>query len=40
MGQKVVEVLGIETSATHMEWFFGAEGPQVLGDRVPASRRA
>ena len=26
MGRKVVAALGIETSATHMEWFFGPKG--------------
>ena len=26
MGAKVNELLGIETSATHMEWFFGSKG--------------
>ncbi len=26
MGRKVVGALGIETSATHMEWFFGPKG--------------
>jgi formate-dependent phosphoribosylglycinamide formyltransferase (GAR transformylase) len=26
MGKKVIDVLGIETSATHMEWFFGPKG--------------
>ncbi len=26
LGKRVVEVLGIETSATHMEWFFGPKG--------------
>jgi carbamoylphosphate synthase large subunit len=26
MGQKVIEALGIGTSATHMEWFFGPKG--------------
>jgi len=26
MGKKVIEVLGIGTSATHMEWFFGPKG--------------
>jgi carbamoylphosphate synthase large subunit len=26
MGRKVVSALGIETSATHMEWFFGPKG--------------
>jgi formate-dependent phosphoribosylglycinamide formyltransferase (GAR transformylase) len=26
MGQRVIKVLGIGTSATHMEWFFGPKG--------------
>ena len=26
LGKKVIEVFGIETSATHMEWFFGPKG--------------
>lgn len=26
MGKKVISLLGIETSATHMEWFFGPKG--------------
>src|SRR5262245_53990178 len=26
MGAKVIELLGIETSATHMEWFYGPKG--------------
>ena len=26
MGQRVIEALGIETSATHMEWFYGPKG--------------
>lgn len=26
MGQRAISALGIETSATHMEWFFGARG--------------
>lgn len=26
MGAKVIEALGIETSATHMEWFYGPKG--------------
>jgi len=26
MGKRVIEALGIETSATHMEWFFGPKG--------------
>ncbi len=40
MGQKVVEVLGIETSATHMEWFFGPKGLKFseIGCRPPGVR--
>jgi len=26
LGKRVIDVLGIETSATHMEWFFGPKG--------------
>jgi len=26
LGRRVIEALGIETSATHMEWFFGPKG--------------
>ena len=40
MGRTVIEALGIGTSATHMEWFFGPEGPQVLRDRLPSAGRA
>ncbi|MFQ5527489.1 MAG: acetyl-CoA carboxylase biotin carboxylase subunit family protein [Thermoanaerobaculia bacterium] len=37
MGKKVIEVLGIETSATHMEWFFGPKGLKFseIGCRPP-----
>ena len=40
MGQKVVDVLGIETSATHMEWFFGSKGLKFseIGCRPPGVR--
>ena len=40
MGQKVIEVLGIETSATHMEWFFGPKGLKFseIGCRPPGVR--
>ena len=38
MGRRVNEALGIGTSATHMEWFFGPQGPAVLRDRLPAGR--
>ena len=37
MGQRVVDALGIETSATHMEWFFGPKGLKFseIGCRPP-----
>ena len=37
MGQRVNEVLGIGTSATHMEWFFGPKGLKFseIGCRPP-----
>ncbi len=37
MGRRVNEVLGIETSATHMEWFFGPKGLKFseIGCRPP-----
>ncbi|MBA2661663.1 MAG: ATP-grasp domain-containing protein [Bradymonadaceae bacterium] len=40
MGRKVVKVLGIETSATHMEWFFGPRGLKFseIGCRPPGVR--
>jgi formate-dependent phosphoribosylglycinamide formyltransferase (GAR transformylase) len=40
MGQKVVDVLGIETSATHMEWFAGPKGLKFseIGCRPPGVR--
>ena len=40
MGRKVIEVLGIGTSATHMEWFFGPKGLKFseIGAR-PAGER-
>src|SRR5690606_22795909 len=31
IGQRVIEVLGIETSATHMGWFSGPRGLRVCG---------
>ena len=40
MGRRVIGALGIGTSATHMEWFAGPEGPLLLGDRLPAAGRA
>ncbi len=40
MGQKVITTLGIETSATHMEWFFGPKGLKFneIGCRPPGVR--
>ena len=40
MGRKVVTLLGIETSATHMEWFFGPRGLKFseIGCRPPGVR--
>jgi hypothetical protein len=40
LGAKVVKLLGIETSATHMEWFFGAKGLKFseIGCRPPGVR--
>ncbi len=40
MARKVVEVLGIETSATHMEWFSGPKGLRFseIGCRPPGVR--
>lgn len=40
MGRKVNELLGIETSATHMEWFFGPKGLRFseIGCRPPGVR--
>jgi carbamoylphosphate synthase large subunit len=37
LGQRVIEVLGIGTSATHMEWFFGPKGLKFseIGCRPP-----
>jgi len=37
MGQKVIAALGIGTSATHMEWFFGPKGLKFseIGCRPP-----
>ena len=37
MGQRVIEALGIGTSATHMEWFFGPKGLKFseIGCRPP-----
>jgi hypothetical protein len=40
MGRRVIEVLGIGTSATHMEWFFGPKGLKFseIGCRPPGVR--
>ena len=40
MGQRVVEALGLETTATHMEWFFGPKGLKFseIGCRPPGVR--
>ena len=40
MGRKVIEALGVETSATHMEWFFGPKGLKFseIGCRPPGVR--
>jgi hypothetical protein len=40
LGARVIELLGIETSATHMEWFFGAKGLKFseIGCRPPGVR--
>ncbi len=37
MGARVIEALGIGTSATHMEWFFGPKGLRFseIGARPP-----
>ena len=37
MGARVIEALGIETSATHMEWFYGPKGLRFseIGCRPP-----
>ncbi|WP_270887322.1 ATP-grasp domain-containing protein [Pedococcus sp. 5OH_020] len=37
LGQRVIEALGIETSATHMEWFYGPKGLRFseIGCRPP-----
>lgn len=37
MGRRVIEILGIGTSATHMEWFFGPKGLKFseIGCRPP-----
>ena len=40
MGRKVLPILGIETSATHMEWFYGEKGLRFseIGCRPPGVR--
>ncbi len=40
LGRKVIEVFGIGTSATHMEWFFGPKGLKFseIGARPPGER--
>ncbi len=40
MGRRVIEALGIGTSATHMEWFFGPKGLKFseIGCRPPGVR--
>jgi formate-dependent phosphoribosylglycinamide formyltransferase (GAR transformylase) len=40
MGQRVIEALGVETSATHMEWFYGPKGLKFseIGCRPPGVR--
>ena len=40
MGQRVIQALGIGTSATHMEWFFGPKGLKFseIGCRPPGVR--
>jgi hypothetical protein len=40
LGKKVIELLGIETSATHMEWFYGPKGLKFseIGCRPPGVR--
>ena len=40
LGAKVIQLLGLETSATHMEWFFGPKGLKFseIGCRPPGVR--
>ena len=40
LGRRVIEALGIETSATHMEWFYGPKGLKFseIGARPPGVR--
>ena len=39
MGARVIEALGIGTSATHMEWFARTQGAAFLRDRLPPTGR-
>ncbi len=40
MGRRVIEALGVDTSATHMEWFYGERGLKFseIGCRPPGVR--
>ncbi|HWO18827.1 MAG TPA: hypothetical protein VNO30_08620 [Kofleriaceae bacterium] len=40
LGKRVIELLGLETSATHMEWFYGPKGLKFseIGCRPPGVR--
>jgi hypothetical protein len=40
LGRRVIETLGLGTSASHMEWFFGPKGLKVseIGARPPGER--
>jgi hypothetical protein len=40
LGRRVIEALGLETSATHMEWFYGGRGLKFseIGCRPPGVR--
>lgn len=40
MGRRVIQAMGIETAATHMEWFFGPKGLKFseIGCRPPGVR--
>ncbi|MDH3733295.1 MAG: ATP-grasp domain-containing protein [Gemmatimonadota bacterium] len=40
LGRRVIEALGVDTSATHMEWFFGEKGLKFseIGCRPPGVR--
>jgi len=41
LGRRVVEAMGLQTSATHMEWFFGPKGLRFseIGARPPGVRQ-